>query len=120
MWIPRKLRQMLAHRTRSTQLLAEIAAGSDNEQRLLNDKLTEVIVALNDVSNVLHSRLDAMVAGNNNQQKQLEAIIASLNSQTRLLSEKLDIAVRNPARRSWLVGQEPNWPDRRTEGAAGD
>ena len=120
MWIPRKLRQMLAHRAKSTQLLAEIAAGSDNQQRLLNDKLTEVIVALNDVSKVLHSRLDAMVAGSNNQQKQLESIIASLNSQTRLLSEKLNIAVTNPARQSWHVGKEPNWPHRRTEGAAGD
>jgi hypothetical protein len=120
MWIPRKLRQMLAHPARATQLLAEIAAGSDNQQRLLNDKLTEVIVALNDISNVLRSRLDAMVVGSNNQQKQLEAIIAALNNQTRLLSEKLDIAVTNSAPQSQLVGDKLNWPNRRAEGAAGD
>jgi len=111
---------MLADRAKSTQLLAEIAAGSDNQQRLLNDKLTEAIVALNDVSNVLRSRLDAVVAGSNNQQKQLEALIAGLNNQTRLLNEKLDSDITNSARQSQLVGKEPNWPNRRIEGAAGD
>jgi hypothetical protein len=94
MWIPQKLRQILGDSAKSTQYLAEIAAGSDNQQRLINDKLIEVIVALRELSNVLGPKLDAVVAGSNNQQRllnaKLDAVIAGLNDQTRLLNDKLD------------------------------
>jgi hypothetical protein len=97
MGITEKLKEMLSHRARSTQYLAEIAAGGNNQQRLINDKLIEVIVTLRDLSNALSSKLDALVAGSNNQQRllnvKLEAVIAGLNDQTRQINEKLDAII---------------------------
>ena len=99
MWIPQTLRQVLGLQARSTQYLAEIAEGTDNQQRLTNDKLTEAIVALNDVSNVLRSKLDAVIAGSDHQQQllndKLDAVIAGLNNQTRVLNEKLDAVIKS-------------------------
>jgi len=64
---------MMGLRVRSTQFLAEITAGSDNQQRIINEKLNEIISVLADISEVLHSRLDALVAGCDHQQKLLNA-----------------------------------------------
>src|SRR5262249_15720622 len=115
MWIPQKLRQMLSHRARSTQYLAEIAAGSENQQHLINDKLTEVVAALTDISTVLRARLDAVVVGSDEQQKllndklieaigavtdvskvlrtKLDAGVAGSNQQERLLNDKVSVTV---------------------------
>lgn len=79
---------------RSTQYLAEIAAGSDNQQRVINDKLNEIIGVLADISDVLHSRLDALVGGCDHQQKllnvKLDAVIARLDNQNKLLDRELN------------------------------
>ena len=127
---------------KSTQYLAEIAAGTDNQQRLLNDKLTEAIVALNDMSNVFRSKLDAVVAGSNNQQNllneklsttialmndqtnvlraKLDAVIAGVDNQSRLLNEKLDALIKSSAGQSGLTGDKRNPPGRRADVATGD
>jgi hypothetical protein len=87
MWVPQKLRQMIGLQIRSTQYLAEIAAGSDNQQRIINDKLNELIGVLSDISDVQRTRLDALVAGSDHQQKlinaKLDAVIAMLDNQSK-------------------------------------
>jgi hypothetical protein len=89
MWLPQRLKRMFGHQAQSTQYLAELVVGADNQQRLLNDKLTEAIVALTDVSNVLRSRLDAIVAGSGQQQKllneKMSTLIGVMDSTTNLL-----------------------------------
>jgi hypothetical protein len=115
MW--QKLKQVLGHGAKSTQLLAEIRAGSDNQQRLINDKLGETIGALMDVSNVLRNRLDAVIAGIENNSSmvnnKLDALIAGLNNQSRILNEKLDTLIAIEARRSsGGAGSDPVEPRR--------
>jgi hypothetical protein len=44
MGIIQKVKQAFVHQAHSTQYLAEIAAGSDNQQQLLNEKLSEALV----------------------------------------------------------------------------
>ena len=92
-----KLKQVFVQQARSTQYLAELAEGSDNEQRLLNDKLTQVIGALTDMSDVLGSKLDAVIAGSKHEQRllneRLGATIAQLNDMSNVLRSKLDGAV---------------------------
>jgi hypothetical protein len=104
MWISQKLRQVFGQAAKSTQLLAEIRAGSDNQQRLINDKLDETIGALTDVSKVLRTKLDAVIAGldNNNRimNSKLDAVITGLSNQTRLINEKLDALIASEARRN--------------------
>src|SRR5882762_3957143 len=97
MGIVQKLKEMLSQRARSTQYLAEIAAGSDNEQRLINEKLTETVVVLTEISNLLRSKLDAVIAGSNQQQKllndKLSATIAQLNDVSNVMRTRLDAVV---------------------------
>src|SRR5262249_10964346 len=104
MWIPQKLRQALGHGAESKQLLAEIRAGSKNQQRLINDKLGETVRALNDVTNVLRTKLDAVIAGLDNNSRlmndKLDVWTAGLSNQTRVLNEKLDAIIAHQAPRS--------------------
>jgi hypothetical protein len=115
MRILQHLRWVLTERARSTQLLAEIRAGSENQQRLLNDKLSEAILALNDISNVLHSKLKVVAEGSDNQQKlldeklgrtidllsnvtnmlksRLDAVVGGLDNNSKLLNNKLDAVI---------------------------
>ena len=78
---------MIGLQFRSTQYLSEIAAGSDSQQRVINDKLNEIIGVLTDISDVLRTRLDALVAGSDHQQKlinaKLDAVIARLDNQSK-------------------------------------
>src|SRR5947209_4971801 len=94
MRIIQKLKHAFGQQARSAQYLAEIVAGIDNEQRLLNDKLTQAIVALTDISNVLRSKLDAVVAGSKHEQRllndRLGTTIAQLNDVANVLRSKLD------------------------------
>jgi hypothetical protein len=96
---------MLGQVAKSTQLLAEIRAGSDNQQRLINDKLGETIFALKDMTDMLRVKLDAIASGLERDNKllsmKLDNAIGGLNNQTRLLNEKLDsfIAKSHDARR---------------------
>jgi hypothetical protein len=93
-----KLKSHIVQLLRSPQYLAAIAAGSDNEQRLLNDKLMQAIAILTDMSNVLRSKLDALVAGSKHEQRllneRLGATIAQLNDMTNVLRSKLDGVVK--------------------------
>jgi hypothetical protein len=88
MWIPQKLKRIFDHQARMTQYLAEIAAGTDNQQRLINDKLIEAIGALTEMSKVLHSKLDTVVGRLDHNAEllnnKLDAVIAGLSNQARL------------------------------------
>ena len=99
MGIIQKLKSVFVQQALSTQYLAEIAAGSDNEQRLLNEKLTQAVDTLSDMSNLLRSKLDAVVAGSKHEQRllneRLGATVTQLNDMTNLLRSKLDGVVKS-------------------------
>jgi hypothetical protein len=63
MGIMGKLKRRLTANRRTPQYLAELVAGSDNQQRLFNDKIIEVIACLANMTNVMQTRLDAVIAG---------------------------------------------------------
>jgi hypothetical protein len=110
MWIVQKLREMLSHQARSTQYLAEIAAGNANQQRLTNEKLTEAIASLKDITNVLRAKLDALIAGSNEQQRllndRLNTTIAQLDGMSNLLRTRLDAVAGDLERQTRLVNQK--------------
>src|SRR5262245_66518800 len=93
MSIIKKLKQVFVQQARSTQHLAEIAAGSDNQQRLLNDKLTQAIVALADLSDLLRSKLDAVVAGREHEERllndKLGMTVGQVSEMTDVLQSKI-------------------------------
>src|SRR5437588_624197 len=119
MWMPQKLRQVLAERAKSSQYLAEIVAGTDNQQRLLNDKLTETIVVLTDLSNVLRSQLAAVVEGSRRQQKLLDekmtVMIGVLNDTNNLLRSRLDGVVQGLDMNAQLLNSQSRMLDEKLD-----
>src|SRR5271170_2596984 len=119
MWIPDKLKQIIDRQRKSTQFLAEIAAGMDNQQRLLNDKLTEAIVALNDITNELRSKPVTVATKSNGipVDTKLDVMIARPSNQTPLVDNQPDFATMARADRSPQDNGELKVPSQRETAA---
>jgi hypothetical protein len=105
-----KLKQAFGQSARGTQHLAEIAAAMDNQQRVLNDKLTEVVVALTDMSQTLGSKLDAVVAGSGHEQAllndKLSETVTALTDVSQTLGSKLDAVVAGSGHEQALLNDK--------------
>src|SRR5262245_52126475 len=112
MWIPEIFRRLSADWNRSSHALAQIAAGTDNQQKLINDKLTEAIVALTHMSDALRTRLDSVVAGIDQEQRllneKLSKVIEQLADQTGVIEPRLSAIIQGLDNNSQLLNNKLN------------
>jgi hypothetical protein len=113
------LKRLIGNSDRSTQLMAELRAGSANQSSLLNEKLNAVILGITNQTELFNARLKELAAqsgdpglrpaapqadatlellrgirdGISNETKVMQEMMAQLvqgmNNQSRLLNEKL-------------------------------
>ena len=88
------LKRMVKNSDKSVELLDKTAAGVDNQSRLLNDKLREVIAGLDNQSRLLNDKLEELIEGTVNQSRLLnDKLMGIVHRQDALMElQKAEIA----------------------------
>jgi predicted O-methyltransferase YrrM len=103
-------RRMGRNSDKSVRLLDATVQSLDNQSRLLNDKLGELIEGMKNQSRLLNDRLEESIEGMNNQSRllndKLKELIEGMNNQSRLLNDKLKELIEGMNNQSRLLNDK--------------